>query len=1055
MQLSGREFRAGCLSLAVSLLFAASGLAQLSTTPKQGIRENDPRIHALTNARIVTAPGKTIDKGTVLIRDGLIVEVGANVKVPAEARVWDLAGKTIYPGFIDAYSRLGLPETLQPEPVRVDHDPDDPNAKPKEVARESAKGTRSWNPRVTPERRAADYLNLDKKGTRKLRDLGFTSALIVPARGIFRGSSALINLQETDVDTMVVAPLVAQHIAFDFDREGDRGYPNSLMGAIALIRQSFLDATWYQAAQEAYRKSPATTERPETNASLAALAEQAQRNPAVFEAEDELDLLRALRIADEFKLKPILFGNGYEYRVRKTLAEKKTAIILPLDFPKPPEIERPEQALEFALDELQHWDRAPSNPARLEEAGIPFAFTTQKLEKPEKDFWPRVRLAVRRGLSKDAALAALTSTPAEMFGVADHVGAIAPGRMANLVVASGDLFADEARVLTTWVDGHYYDTEQARVRDLRGSWEITAEGKTLALVVEGKLEKLEAKLAGEKATVSVKDDAVLLIAPAKLLEKGEGSIRLTGQVTGETIAGAGDAPGVANVRWSARRTAAYTPVKKPDEKPSPLDKPLDFPETYPAGAFGRSEPPQQPASVLIQGATIWTSGPQGTLQNADLLVTGGKITAIGPGLKAPGGAPVVDGKGMHITPGIVDCHSHTAISRGVNESSHAVTCEVRIGDVVDATDIDLYYQLAGGVTSANLLHGSANPMGGQNQVIKFRWGALPEELKFAEAMPGVKFALGENVKQSNWGDKFKTRYPQTRMGVEQIMRDRFRAALEYDAALKKKQGPPVRRDLQLEAISEILSGKRLIHCHSYRQDEILAFLGVAREFKIKVATLQHILEGYKVADVMAKDGVGGSTFADWWGYKFEVYDAIPDNAAMMHGQGVLTTVNSDSADLARRLNTEAAKSMKYGGLTPEEALKMVTINSARQLHIEAKTGSLETGKDADFVIWSGNPLSNYASVKQTWIDGRKYFDRAEDLEARKTFAAQREALVQKALTERLKEIGSGKDDDSDKKGDEKEAPPKISRHQSHRERELEGLYGNGHDKHTCIEDASQ
>jgi imidazolonepropionase-like amidohydrolase len=1044
----------GRLWLAALLFLAISGSAQVTTIPKQGIRENDPRVHALTNARIVAAPGKTIEKGTVLIRDGLIVEVGSDVKIPAEARVWDLAGKTIYPGFIDAYSRLDLPETLKPEPVRNDVDPDDPNAKPKEVPRESAKGTRAWNSRVTPERRASDYLNLDKKGTKALRDLGFTSALIVPGRGVFRGSSALINLQEADVDTMVVAPLVAQHIAFDFDREGDRGYPNSLMGSIALIRQSFLDASWYQAAQEAYRKNPATTERPETNASLAALAEQAQRNPAVFEAEDELDLLRALRIADEFKLKPILFGNGYEYRVRKTLAEKKTPIILPLDFPKPPEIERPEQALEYALNELQHWDRAPSNPALLAEAGIPFAFTTQKLEKPEKDFWARVRLAVRHGLSKDVALAALTSTPAEMFGVADRLGAIAPGRMANLVIASGDLFADEARVLTTWVDGRYYDTEQARERDLRGTWEFTAEGKTLALVIEGKLEKLEAKLADEKTTVSVKDDVVLLIAPAKLLEKGEGSIRLTGQVAGETIAGSGEAPGTANVRWSAKRTAAYTPVKKPDEKPSPLDKPLDFPETYPAGAFGRAALPEQPKSVLIQGATIWTSGPQGTLQNADLLVTGGKISAVGPGLKVPGGAPVIDGKGLHVTPGIVDCHSHTAISRGVNESSHAVTCEVRIGDVVDATDIDLYYQLAGGVTAANLLHGSANPMGGQNQVIKFRWGGLPEELKFADAMPGVKFALGENVKQANWGEKFKTRYPQTRMGVEQIMRDRFRAAQEYDAALKKKQGLPVRRDLQLEAISEIVSGKRLIHCHSYRQDEIFAFLSVAREFKIKVGTLQHILEGYKVADVMAKDGVGGSSFADWWGYKFEVYDAIPDNAAMMHGQGVLTSVNSDSADLARRLNTEAAKSMKYGGLAPEEALKLVTINPARQLRIDAKTGSLETGKDADFVLWSGNPLSNYASVKQTWIDGRKYFDRAEDAEARKSFAAQREALVQKALIERLKDLGSSKEGESDKKADDKEPPPKVSQHEKHRERELEGLYGNGHDKHTCIEDAN-
>ncbi len=1050
MQLRRVFLRSGWLGLL--FCFASAVTAQVTTAPKQGIRENDPRLHALTNARIVTSPGKIIEKGTILIRDGVIVAAGADVKVPADARVWDLAGKTIYPGFIDGYSRLGLPETLQPEPARPDVDYDDPNAKPKEVPRESAKGMHSWNAKVTPERRAADFLNPDKKAMRKLRDLGFTSALVVPGRGIFRGSSALINLQEADVTTMVVAPSVAQHVAFDFYRRDDGGYPNSLMGCIALIRQNFLDASWYQAAQDAYHKNPGTTERPESNASLAALAEQAQRKqPTVFEADDELELLRALRIADEFKLKPLLFGNGYEYRVRKALAEKKTPIILPLDFPKAPEIERPEQALDVELDELQHWDRAPSNPARLAESGIPIAFTAEKLEKPEKEFWSHVRLAVRRGLSADAALAALTTAPAEMFGVSDRLGTIAPGRIANLVIASGDLFGSEAKVLTTWIDGYYYDTDLAAERDPRGTWEIAAEGKTLPLTIEGELEKMDVKVGGEKATLSTKEDSILLVAPAKLLEKGEGSIRFSGRIAGETITGNGETPAGAVIRWSAKRTAAYTPAKKPDEKPSPLDKPLDFPETYPAGAFGRVAPPEQPHSVLIQGATVWTSGPQGTLQNADLLVTDGKIAAVGNGVKAPSGATVVDGKGMHVTPGIVDCHSHTAISKGVNEGSHAVTCEVRIGDVIDATDIGLYRELAGGVTSANVLHGSANPIGGQNQIIKFRWGALPEELKFADAMPGVKFALGENVKQSNWGDKFKTRYPQTRMGVEQLIRDRFRAAQEYDAAQKKKEGLPPRRDLQLEALLEIVNGKRLIHCHSYRQDEVLMLLRVAEEFKIKIGTFQHILEGYKVADEIAKHGAGGSTFADWWAYKWEAWDAIPDNAAMMHSRGVLSSVNSDSGDLARRLNTEAGKSMKYGGMSAEEALKLVTIYPAKQLRIDGKTGSLEAGKDADFVIWSGNPLSNYTNVKQTWIDGRKYFDRAEDAEARKTFAAQREALIQKALPERMKELGSGgKDGDSkDKKGDEKEKPP---RHEQHRAHELESLYGDGTDKHTCTEE---
>jgi imidazolonepropionase-like amidohydrolase len=1023
------------------LLLAASSRAQVSTEPKQGLRENDPRIHALTNARIVTAPGKTIDKGTILIRDGLILQVGADVKAPPEARVWDLSGKTIYPGFIDAYSRVGLPETLQPEPLRQDVDADDPNAKPKEIPREGVKGMHSWNARVTPERRAADFLRTDKKATRSLRDLGFSSALVVPGRGIFRGSSALVDLQDDDINTTIVSPLVAQHIAFDFDRGREAGYPNSEMGCIALIRQSFLDAAWYQAAQDAYRKNPGKTERPEANASLAALAEHAQRKqPAVFEAEDELELLRALRIADEFKLKPILLGNGYEYRVRRAL--NKTPVILPLNFPKVPEVEKPAQALEYALDELQHWDRAPSNAALLAEAGIPFAFTTEKLEKIDKEFWPRLRLTVRRGLSKDAALAALTSTPAEMFGVGDRLGTIAVGKIANLVVASGDLFSDEGRVLTTWVDGRYYDTDAATQPDLRGNWEITVDGKMWPMIVEGEPEKPDAKIGDQKVSFSAKDEAVLLIAPAKVFDKGEGSVRVTGQIAGDAIIGTGETP----IRWSGKRTTPF--VKKPDEKPSPLDKALDFPETYPAGAFGRVAPPEQPASVLIQGATIWTSGPQGTLQNADILVTAGKISAVGPGLKPPTGASTVDSKGLHVTPGIVDCHSHTAISRGVNEATHAVTCEVRIGDVIDATDIDLYRELAGGVTAANILHGSANPIGGQNQVIKFRWGALPEDLKLAGAMPGVKFALGENVKQSNWGDKYTKRYPQTRMGVEEIMRDRFRAALEYEAAQKKKEGLPPRRDLQLEALLEIVQGKRIIHCHSYRQDEILALLNLTQEFKIRVGTLQHILEGYKVANEIAKAGVGASTFADWWAYKFEVYDAIPDNAAMMTEQGVLSSVNSDSADLSRRLNTEAGKSTKYRNMSPDDALKLVTINPARQLHIENKVGSIEPGKDADFVIWNGPPLSNYTRVNQTWIEGRKYFDRDEDAKARLAFAAQREALVQKALDERLKDLSKPKEGGGkDRKTDDKSAkPPREVLHRAH---ELSGLYGDGRDKHNC------
>jgi N-acetylglucosamine-6-phosphate deacetylase len=305
------------------------------------------------------------------------------------------------------------------------------------------------------------------------------------------------------------------------------------------------------------------------------------------------------------------------------------------------------------------------------------------------------------------------------------------------------------------------------------------------------------------------------------------------------------------------------------------------------------------------------------------------------------------------------------------------------------------------VTTANILHGSANPIGGQNQVIKMRWGGLPEEMKFNEAPTGIKFALGENVKQSNWGERYTSRYPQTRMGVEQLIRDEFHAARAYRYAQlmwrRNAEGLPPRHDLELEAVAEVIEGKRLIHCHSYRQDEILAFMRVCEEFGVRIATLQHILEGYKLADVMKAHGASGSSFSDWWAYKFEVYDAIPYNGALMHQAGVLVSFNSDDAELARRLNLEAAKAVKYGDIPPIEAIKFVTINPAKQLGIDQQVGSIEPGKSADLALWSGPPLSVYSRCEETWVDGRKYFDRAADLARRDQIRKMRADLVQKIL----------------------------------------------------------
>ena len=429
------------------------------------------------------------------------------------------------------------------------------------------------------------------------------------------------------------------------------------------------------------------------------------------------------------------------------------------------------------------------------------------------------------------------------------------------------------------------------------------------------------------------------------------------------------------------------------------------PATFPAGVFGLTTPPQRPAAVLVRNATLWTSAAAGTLQATDLLVRDGHIAAIGKGLSAPAGAVVIDAAGRHVTPGLIDAHAHTAVSRGTNEFAHSVTAEVRVADVVDATDISLYRQLAGGVTSSHLLHGSANAIGGQNQVIKLRWGQDAEALKFEGAKPGIKFALGENVKRANFpATETDPRYPTTRMGVEQVMRDAFLAAKAYRE--QRKADPNTRRDLQMDTLVELLEKKRVIHIHSYRADEILMFVALAQEFGLEVATFQHVLEAYKVAPEIASLGAGASGFSDWWGYKVEVQDAIPYNGAMTQKAGVLTSFNSDSDELARRLNTEAAKALRYGGkawgMSEAEALKFVTINPAKQLRVDGRVGSLEVGKDADFVIWSAHPLSSAAKAEQTWIDGRRYFDRSEDAQLQERDRAERARLVALALPERLK-----------------------------------------------------
>jgi imidazolonepropionase-like amidohydrolase len=979
------------------------------TTPVEGLRDNTPDVHAFINARIVQSPGKVIPKGTVIIRDGLIEAVGENIAPPPDARVWDYSGKTIYPGLIESYSPVGSKK----EKGKIGEEGEEDQSTGQE-SDELGKGASHWNVKVHPQLKAIESYQPDKKRLEEYRKLGFTSAVVVPDDGIFRGTGSLVSLGDEKLNESLISDDIAQYMAFQTrgNYRENQPYPGSLMGCIALIRQTFLDAQWYGTALQAYQLNPSSQTRPEQNAALEALSPVTNhQQKIVWETGYGFNILRALKIAKEFELQPIIRGSGDEYIILDELKKANAQLILPVDFPQKLNVETPEEALRVSLAELQHWDLAPENPGRMQKGGITFALTTAELEKAE-DFPSRLRDAIQRGLNKDAALAALTTTPAKLFGVGDKLGSIEKGKLAHLLVANGDLFDEETKVLDVWIDGERFEITKQPLVDLSGVWQVgfdfAADREWEGMLeIVGEPGKLKAKLIQGNTKISVDEISLdwkrLTVTFAGDTISYPGVIRLTGIVESKKITGGGKLPNGTDFNWTGKWVG---PSEEKEKKPAPEALRKTIAEiVYPFGAFGRKQLPELTQTILIRNATIWTSSERGVLENADMLVTAGKISKIGSNLSSPSGAAIIDAEGKHVTAGLIDCHSHSGISGGVNEGTQAVTAEVRIEDVINSYSIDFYRELAGGLTAANLLHGSANPIGGQNAVVKLRWGMLPEAMRIATAPPGIKFALGENVKQSNWGDEFTTRYPQTRMGVEQIMRDRFKAALDYEKewndynASKNKKGMiPPRRDLELDALLEVLRGERLVHCHSYRQDEILMLIRLAEEFGFTIRTFQHILEGYKVADAMAAHGAGGSAFSDWWAYKFEVYDAIPYNGALMHDAGVLVSYNSDSDELARRLNTEAAKAVKYGGLSEEEALDFVTINPAIQLGIDDRTGSLEPGKDADFVIWSGSPLSTYSICEQTWIEGRKYFDRDEDLRMRTDNDRQRNALIQKYLT---------------------------------------------------------
>lgn len=998
-----------CLSF-IALLPALPLLAQISF-PKPAPSDEREGLRAFTNATIYLDYKTKLEKATLLIRNGKIEACGANVTVPAGAIQTDCSGKTIYPAFIDVFAGgYGLPAAGATPAAQ-------PFAQRRSQPNTGKKGAYAWNEALRPEFNAAEAfvapVEVESSGpgagpggggsagggnsAQEWRKQGFGAVLTHRADGISRGTGALALLAEGREHELLLLPQAGHFLSL---RKGSstQDYPSSLMGVICLLRQTYLDGQWYKTEGR----------QVEQNLSLEAW-NAAQSLPQFFEASDKLDVLRIARIGQEFGVKYCVKTNGDEYQRLDDIKACGLPLVLPLNFPEAFDVRDPYEAMNVSLRELKHWELAPSNPARVEAAGLTFALTTSGMKDKGK-FWDNLRKAIEYGLTEEGALKALTAQPAALMNASGMIGSLEKGKVANFVVANGNIFKSDTKILQTWVKGLPYEVSpEKKLEGLPGLWKLEISGGenpgAYTMTLKGKPESPEVQLLRPdsmrlKANLSVQTGGLVTLSFAPDTTKKE-QIALSGAIGDKIWAGRGTLANGAWVDWKATYTGpAEAGKERGGRKPAEASKPALGDLIYPFTAFGWKDKPRA-QTVLVQNATVWTNEKDGVLQNTDVLISNGKIVKIGKKLPVQDNAVVVDGSGKHLTAGIIDEHSHIAVTRSVNEGSQESSAEVRIGDVLDSEDTDIYRQLAGGVTSSHLLHGSANPIGGQTQLIKLRWGYAPEALKF-DNWPGfIKFALGENVKRSNSTDQ--SRYPQTRMGVEQVFVDYFTRAKEYSAL--KKSGKPYRKDLELEALAEILDSKRFITCHSYVQSEITMMLRVADRFGFKLNTFTHILEGYKVSDKMAKHGAGGSTFSDWWAYKYEVHEAIPQNAKMMHDRGVVVAINSDDAEMARRLNQEAAKSMLYGGMKEEDAWKMVTLNPAKLLHIEDRVGSIKTGKDADLVLWNDNPLSIYARPEKTWVDGILFFDRAEDARRSEWVRGERARLIQKMQAEKKSDEG--------------------------------------------------
>ena len=1022
--------------LVVTAAWLMFGSAPLSAhTPGQRNVGFEPRAFAIVKARLVISPDEEIEQGTLVIRDGLIVAAGADPQIPPDAEIIDGSGLIVYPGFIDAATSSLLDGNRVPAPTP---------GRPIDFSRFALAATPPDNRKsLTPEFLAHEGLKSDAALVEARRKLGFTTLHHLPTGRIASGQGSLITTSGLPLRESALATETSSQ--FQLFAPGGPGYPATLMGAITHLRQAFLDGERYREHQKLYQAQVAGISRPPEDPVLEALNKARERSaPAIFVAQSLDDIHRTLDFSAEHNLRVALWGGREAHRAIPRLREQSQGVIVQLNWGAEPAVEAnptgnlldpkwkdPVRAQE---DRRDRWRQQVAGLKQLYEGKVRFALSSEGLQDPG-EFWKGVRQAIAAGLPRQAALSALTRDAALLLGQERRLGTLAAGKLAHIVVLNGPFDDERSKVRLLFVDGLKFEynrdagpvpppsAAQPAPSDLTGAWQVeieAADGKFAATLdlkqnaatLAGTFDSPQGagKIASGKVDGPLFEFVVAIGAGAQTIElkfSGSAAEAKDGRINGSLKSAFGAA-----TKWTAVRKAVPATPANPvslrvddssnddgissghGKEPVALP-PGDWPTELDSDRLQR--PLQTGGNLLVRNATVFT-GLGEPLPETSILIRDGKIAAIGHDVTAEGEIAVIDASGKFVMPGIIDTHSHIMFAdgmSGVNEATLSIVPEVRVRDVVRTEDPAAYRALAGGVTAARLFHGSANVIGGQDAVVKLKFGE-PASRQLLHGNPqGVKFALGENV-------KFQTnRFPNTRLGVEATLQRAFLEALDYrrqwmeyrkatalaaagdngsgtstnaaNATSAARLAP--RRDLRLEALADIIDQQKFIHSHCYRADEILMLLRVASGFGVRVWSLQHVLEGYKIAPEIAAHGASCSTFADWWAYKVEAFDATPYNAALLAEAGVNIVLKSDDAELMRHLYQDAAKMIRYGSVAPDAALRMITLNSARELGLANRMGSIEVGKDGDLAIFSGHPLNAFSRCETTIIDGDVYFIR--------------------------------------------------------------------------------